>query len=1488
MKRMKKILSGIILGCMVVTSVFPAAAEIPDFPENPVSETEIMEVTGTEEELSVEEVVEIEETESVVSSWEKERERRMNAPAGKAGPEKSPEELPDQYVDGEVIAIVKGGASALFGNGDLLGAAEGVPEFTVEETLVWIEDKTPAGSLPEEMPGIEEVTEAGFLQAAPAEEVLLLSCEDTEQTVDYLNGLSGVVCAQPNYIISVDSYGTEEPFYDFQWGLDNQNTSDTEPADIRAGEAWEELGDAGEKDIVVAVMDSGVDYTHPDLEPVMWKDGLNYPELTALGGGRYGINYDGTGDPGDPMDTDCGHGTHCSSVIAGAWKNQEGTAGVNGNVKIMACRWMGAGSGLSSNACKAYGYILAAKEAGVNVRVVNNSWGSGVSVSSTLPVIGYLVRKAGEMGILSCFSAGNESLNLDGYPNLNYSVRDYMLVVGAMDSGGEPAFFSNFGQTTVDVFAPGVGILAATTLQEGDMISMKPGYLPWLSGAEESILYEDFEGTEEPSVWLRAKNGAKVATSSTAVRKLAGKDENRTAGVKYRMVEGETLSFDIEAALTEEEITAISAAEKICLSFQMVFGSCGQAKPKDFFLHTWDAEIGEWVPTEKRVRNLDSNWNQFSTELSAEELLGSMEGNILTLRFISGEEMPVTAEGGELLLDTFGLGTEPGKYCYASGTSMAAPMVAGVASLVMSKLLAEEPALTGSALTREVMALVRGGTVPKEPFDTKCRTGGYVNAAASLKGSAAMRPVPDTYAETGTEAVLTGWFFGGTPGTVAMDGTSVEVLSWDDRRISFVCDPETVEHMAEITVETAEGRSGRGFFTVGTKPEGYTFLSVPDEDLNQVLLGAAGDTVLAAANHADPDGKEKIEFWKYTIPEDQWKKIDGPSENVMSILPMYTSHLASGKTEIYYLYGKEEPGVDSNTWMATYDIEEERWTYDVEISEAADSMTMPVVYNGELLLVGGDMTGKVRKIYPDTGVVYGTLPDLCRDAGGGMAVQLGEDLYVNGTVSSLLDLAFSAEISGEIFQNMMRYSPASGAWTESSAVFFPDSEGHSQYLDENMLCQSASVPLKDQIMLFGPAKNNAEATMTDTWIYDPEEDRFHAAENARFDTVRTRNISAAAAGGRVYVIGNSGRNDGEGALRFAVLDPGENAPAVPENAKKDDGSLIIQLGDEYLENGYYLQGTDGKLTREGASEENYQLYVDRAGSRLIMKDLDFRYASDEMMDYSDKVMLRANGDLTIEVIGDNTLSFSREYDENFLFAPMKSSVTLRVEGKLTLTGNGTLTVNGVEQSMDSTAVRAEEILVNGPTLIAFADSKAIYDEKTGVSRALSVLPHSASFRLSCMFGGNGEEAAAGGEKRMSALEPVLDTAKYVKILAHTDDHKGHSGSSHSESPVYTGTWGAPVTGGTWRVSADGTWTYTTNAMFRNTWGYIRYMSNGAWMDSWFWFDRDGKMLSGWQFIGGKWYYLNPVHDGTFGACLLGPGKTPDGYEIDENGAWTGK
>src|SRR5204863_1992634 len=135
----------------------------------------------------------------------------------------------------------------------------------------------------------------------------------------------------------------------------------------------------GSEKIVVAVLDTGVDYTHKDLVSNMWTRPDAVPEYSddELGtiDDLHGLDADA--DAGDPMD-DNGHGTHCAGIIGAEGDNDQGIVGVNWRVKIMPLKFMDAsGSGTTADAIEAINYVINRKQRdGVNVRIISASWGS--------------------------------------------------------------------------------------------------------------------------------------------------------------------------------------------------------------------------------------------------------------------------------------------------------------------------------------------------------------------------------------------------------------------------------------------------------------------------------------------------------------------------------------------------------------------------------------------------------------------------------------------------------------------------------------------------------------------------------------------------------------------------------------------------------------------------------------------------------------------------------------------------------------------------------------------------------------------------------------------------------------------------------------------------------------------------------------------------------------------------------------------------------
>ena len=262
-----------------------------------------------------------------------------------------------------------------------------------------------------------------------------------------------VEAVQPNFIREVtlvpnDPYWTSNSL----WGL----------LKIQAPSAW--TISTGSPQVVVADIDTGVNYNHPDLSGNMWR---NPGEIAGNGidddangyvDDVYGIDpYNGDSDPMD----DHSHGTHTAGTIGAVGNNGVGVAGVNWNVRILACKAFNAsGSGTDSVAIECFNYITALKNKGINIRVSSNSWG-GARSAGFPSAMKSAIDAAGNAGIVNAFAAGNAGTNNDSTPFDPASIDSASIVsVAASDSLDNRASFSNYGATSVDLAAPGVSILS--------------------------------------------------------------------------------------------------------------------------------------------------------------------------------------------------------------------------------------------------------------------------------------------------------------------------------------------------------------------------------------------------------------------------------------------------------------------------------------------------------------------------------------------------------------------------------------------------------------------------------------------------------------------------------------------------------------------------------------------------------------------------------------------------------------------------------------------------------------------------------------------------------------------------------------------------------------------------------------------------------------------------------------------------------------------
>ena len=261
-----------------------------------------------------------------------------------------------------------------------------------------------------------------------------------------------VASVEPDYTLRLALTPNDPDFGDL-WGLDNTGqTLGTSDADIDAPEAWDLT--TGSSATIVAVIDTGIDYRHPDLAGNMWVNAGEVPGDGLDNDGNGFVDdvhgYDFINEDGNPLD-DQGHGTHVAGTIGAVGNNGVGITGINWNVRLMALKFLGAdGSGSTSDAIRALNYAVQ-----MGAHISNNSYGDTDFSAAFRDAI----AAAGTAGHVFVAAAGNSGTNNDASPFYPAAYGATNLIsVAATNDNDQLASFSNYGATNVDLAAPGVDI----------------------------------------------------------------------------------------------------------------------------------------------------------------------------------------------------------------------------------------------------------------------------------------------------------------------------------------------------------------------------------------------------------------------------------------------------------------------------------------------------------------------------------------------------------------------------------------------------------------------------------------------------------------------------------------------------------------------------------------------------------------------------------------------------------------------------------------------------------------------------------------------------------------------------------------------------------------------------------------------------------------------------------------------------------------------
>ncbi|BBO83650.1 hypothetical protein DSCO28_42160 [Desulfosarcina ovata subsp. sediminis] len=685
------------------------------------------------------------------------------------------------------------------------------------------------------------------------QDLVLMTCpgRTTEELLKHFKDHPDIAIAEPDYLITIDAVPNDTEF-DQLWSLVNtgQEVSEvigTPGADISAPEAWDRLG-ATDTEVIVAVIDTGVDYTHEEIAANMW---TNDAELN----GEQGVDDDGNGfvddiygidtcnDDSDPYD-DHYHGTHVAGTIAAVTDNGAGIAGITWNrARIMALKFLSAsGSGATSDAVECIEYLLEMNEREENnIVVMNASWGS-TSSSDTLKIA---LESAAEAGIIMSAAAGNSTNDCDGDQKHYPSSQDVenVISVAATDQNDKLATFSNYGASEVDIAAPGVKILSAIPGGGYTAISTDPFY----DGMEDDDDLWDMEAST--GAWTISDEN--VFDDSYAWSDSPGGDYEYGSGVEmnFSLV---SKSMDLSA----------ETGKDLMLGFVLYKELLPDATPcgkRDTFYVEVSGDDGESWTVLAAHTGSDPDWKAYSYAIP-EDLVSDQ----VRIRFRMDIWPNGAADG--IYLDEIGIGeaNAMGAFKFASGTSMAAPHVSGTLAL-MASLYPEE------SMDQRISRLCSGGD-RLDSLKGVVATDRRINLDASLAPDLPTTPLVKQYELTGEGTVeIQGAFFGSDPGQVffhdacAPDtGVAGEITFWSETAITV--EKPSFSGGYFYVIDATGIRSGRKPMKVSL----WTPLTASNTKRDSGTAAYVDGKIYTFGGYAG--GNSALRSWEiYTLDTDSWE-----------------------------------------------------------------------------------------------------------------------------------------------------------------------------------------------------------------------------------------------------------------------------------------------------------------------------------------------------------------------------------------------------------------------------------------------------------------------------------------------------------------------------------------------------------------------------------------------------------------------------------------
>ncbi|MGI5310557.1 S8 family serine peptidase [Rheinheimera sp. WS51] len=437
-----------------------------------------------------------------------------------------------------------------------------------------------------------------------------------------------VEVAEPNYPLHALVTPDDSRFNEL-WAMQNTGQNGgTAGADIKAVEAWDLS--TGSSNVIIGVIDTGMDYNHPDLIDNRWVNNGDYP------GSTYG--YSATNASLDPMDSGS-HGTHVAGTIGASGNNGVGVTGVNWDVTIIPCQFLGPQGGSTAGAIECINYFTDLKlNYGVDVKATNNSWGGG-GYSEALRAA---IQTSNDAGILFVAASGNDGYDADTTPMYPAAYDlEGIISVASTDRNDTLSVFSgggsNYGAVSVDIGAPGSAILSTIPGNSYASYSGTSMASPHVAGAAALLwsINPDLTPAEVKTILMETGDSLTALTGKT----VSGKRLNLANSV----VEANPIpSFKLTISPRNQEIIAGEAAE-YTLDISNLADWTGQVALNvetnpalaDVSLSATTAEPGDSVTLQVNTA-VDTAWGDYNftitgTDIETNELVKSVNASLSVL-----------------------------------------------------------------------------------------------------------------------------------------------------------------------------------------------------------------------------------------------------------------------------------------------------------------------------------------------------------------------------------------------------------------------------------------------------------------------------------------------------------------------------------------------------------------------------------------------------------------------------------------------------------------------------------------------------------------------------------------------------------------------------------------------------------------------------------------------------------------------------------------